>query len=121
MRLLRYWLLRGLIFVSPLALMACNGQPEASDGYRFQHAEFVHLEPEVTFVVHRNLDDLRRHAPSAANAQLEGGRRALFAWSVLTGPTHNRCEVHIVDPTVSYEPEWIGHEVAHCIYGRWHQ
>lgn len=30
------------------------------------------------------------------------------------------CIIHMVDPKVSYKPEFIGHELAHCIYGDWH-
>lgn len=31
------------------------------------------------------------------------------------------CSIHILDPRVSYEPEFIGHEFVHCIHGKFHK
>lgn len=93
-----------------LLLSACG---QSSDGYRFETAEFERESPGVRVVVHASLAELRKAAP--ANAQVKG--RDLYAWSYIT---RDACEMHIVDPRISYQPEWIGHETAHCIYGRWH-
>ena len=30
------------------------------------------------------------------------------------------CDIYIYDPEYTYEPEFAGHELYHCIYGRWH-
>lgn len=102
-----------------LALLAGCDQPSA-DGYAFGAKEFTHTAPAIRFVVHRSLTDLRNAAPFDINAQARSQGRELMAWSTLSGPGHTSCTVHIVDPAVSYQPEWIGHEVTHCIYGRWH-
>ena len=31
-----------------------------------------------------------------------------------------KCKIYIKDPAWKWEPELIGHEVAHCIWGRYH-
>lgn len=31
------------------------------------------------------------------------------------------CQIHIHDPSYSYEPEIAGHEMFHCMYGKWHE
>lgn len=31
------------------------------------------------------------------------------------------CRIHIVDPEVRWQPHVIGHELAHCMYGAWHE
>ncbi len=38
----------------------------------------------------------------------------------LIHPKGGDCQVYIVDPKVSYEPEYLGHEITHCIYGFFH-
>lgn len=95
-----------------LTVSACNS--EVADGYRFERKDTEHLAPETVFVLHKSLNDLRRAAPAGT---VDPETTNLMAWSKLAG---NRCEVHIVDPSVSYQPEWIGHEMAHCIWGQWH-
>lgn len=96
------------------ALMSCNEQPGAADGYVFSNAEYRRLSQPITFVEHHSLAELRFEARTAG-APDDG--RELMAWSELRS---GGCTVHILDPSVRYYPEWIGHEITHCIYGRWH-
>lgn len=93
-----------------VALSGC----ERSDSYVFERKEFERTEPQITIVLHRSLADLRAKAPPSAKSD---PNRKLMAWSVIRP---NGCEMHVVDPAVSYQPEWIGHETAHCVWGRWH-
>ena len=102
---------RALAFAA-LLVAGCDGS--APDGYRFKGKEFERAAPGITVVVHPSAEDLRAKAPAAARSE----DRLLMAWSVIT-PTG--CEMHVVDPAKSYQPQWIGHEAAHCIWGRWHQ
>jgi hypothetical protein len=103
--------MRHSLSLAALLLTACH--QEGADGYSFDHKEYDQHQVTVTIIQHPSLADLRRRAPEAT----EQVRDQLAAWSVLHG---DRCEVHVVDPTVSWQPEWIGHEVAHCAWGRWH-
>lgn len=97
-----------------LLLLAGCDQGGAADGYRFGQKEFDRTRPAITIVTHPTIADLRAKAPKAAQ-QPEG--RDLMAWSIIRP---DGCEVHVVDPARSYQPQWIGHEVAHCVWGRWH-
>lgn len=90
------------------ALAAC-GQP--ADGHRFERKEFERSRPDITIVLHPSVADLRAAAPPSAR------HKYLRGWSVIT---RTGCELHVVDPAASYRPEWLGHEVAHCVWGRFH-
>lgn len=94
-----------------LLLAGCQG----SDTYQFERKEFERAEPAITIVTHPTLADLRAKAPAAAR---QGEGRRLMAWSIIRPDGR---EVHVVDPAKQWRPEWIGHEVAHCVWGRWHQ
>lgn len=99
------------IITAALLLAGCN---QAPDGYRFERKEYERTEPAISIVTHRSLAELRAAAPASAKADPS---RKLMAWSIIRP---GGCEVHVVDPAVSYRPEWIGHEVTHCVWGRWH-
>jgi hypothetical protein len=101
--------MKAAVIAAALLLTGCDG----SDGYKFERKEFDRPQPAITIVTHPTIADLRTAAPAAA--KVEG--RELMAWSIIR-PTG--CEVHVVDPLRSYQPQWIGHEVAHCVCGRWH-
>lgn len=98
-----------ILAVASLALAGCDQQ----DGYTFDRKEFERTQPNITVVTHLSLADLRAKAPPGTN--IEG--RDLMGWSIIR-PTG--CEMHVVDPAKSWMPEWIAHEAAHCIWGRWH-
>lgn len=108
---------RALLALAALAATSCDQQPTAADGYQFERKEFTRLAPAATFVVHRSQAELVAAAPAATRAAVKAEGRSLMAWSVIRPAG---CEVHIVDPAVRYAPEWIGHEVAHCVFGRFH-
>jgi hypothetical protein len=45
----------------------------------------------------------------------------LKAFSTLYPAATNLCTMYILDPQVArYEPEFIGHEFTHCVFGNWH-
>jgi len=99
-----------------IALLAACQQP-ASDGYTFEGAEYAREQVVVRVVTHASLTELR-HAANAAGARDDG--RELMAWATLSGD-RTSCTIHVVDPARVYAPEWLGHELAHCLYGRWHR
>ena len=103
-----------LILAAALLLGGC-GQSEAADGYAFGAATFDRAEPNIRIVTHRSLAELRAAAPGGI---YDTGTAKLMAWSVIRP---DGCEMHVVDPAVSYQPEWIGHELAHCAWGEWHK
>ncbi|SKB62105.1 hypothetical protein [Sphingopyxis flava] len=102
--------MRSLALLAAVLLAGCG----PADGYQFERKEFERAAPNITVVTHPSLKALRDAAPASAKE----GAAELQAWSAITS---RGCEMHIVDPTQSYQPEWIGHEAAHCVYGRWHK
>lgn len=96
-----------------VALLLAGCAQQGADGYQFDDMEFERPAPNITVVTHPSLAMLRAEAPEGA---VEQGRN-LYAWSYIS---RDACEIHVVDPRVAYQPEWIGHEAAHCIWGRWH-
>lgn len=97
---------------SLLFVAGCDDAP--ADGYRFGKPEFERGEITVRFVEHDSLAELRKAYPGRLPAD-----RDLMVWSALD-PKGGPCVVHIVNPRTSYAPEWLGHEIAHCAWGRWH-
>jgi len=98
-----------------LFLLSCNQESQKGpDGYAFESKEFERSEIDLSVVVIRDQAEFNRlkriHAPDVEGLQAFG----FFSLS------SNQCTIYIKDPTWRYEPEWIGHEVAHCVWGRWH-
>lgn len=106
--------MRQLAVLAALLLAAC-GDPKGADGYVFGEAEFERNQIAVTIVQH----DSRASFESAAKARGIADLSALAAFAAYP-PDEPRCVIHIERLSSRYEPEWLGHEMAHCIHGRWH-
>ena len=102
--------MKPLTLLLSLALASC-GQP--SDGYAFDQAEFERRSQAVTVIEHPTLAEMRRAAP--AEALVDG--RALHGFSYLRP---SGCEIHVTDLRAAEARLWLGHEMTHCVYGRWH-
>lgn len=61
------------------------------------------------------------HLALAAKIQGFDNWQAVRAFAVQDPSLLGPCTVHIVDPSVSYHPDYAGHEILHCFYGNWHQ
>jgi hypothetical protein len=94
---------------------SCDQPKTGADGYRFEKMDFERSQLSVTLVPY----------PSAKALQAAGKRfgveraESLAAFATLSR-SEPRCTIHYVHPQVSYEPEWLGHELVHCIYGQFH-
>lgn len=111
-------LLAWLAVCALIALLAgCEQRAPAADGYRFAAREGNPAADGVVVrvVEHGSTAALRRAAPAAA---IEPGRE-LYAFALLS-PDGSRCTIHVVRPETDWQPEWLGHEAAHCLWGRWH-
>lgn len=102
---------RAILAAALFALAAC----QRDDSYSFDRKEYERVQPAITVVTHPNLADLRAKAPRSARSE----DRDLYGWSIIHAD--GGCEMHVVDPAKSWMPEWLGHETAHCIWGRWHK
>lgn len=103
-----------LIFAA-LSLTGCDIPKKAPDGYHFEQGDFERNEIEVTMIQYDNRADFERSA-KRLGAYTEG----LEAFGEV-GISDPWCRIHIMRVSQHYEPEWLGHEVTHCIYGQWHR
>lgn len=110
-------MIRAAIVGVALLLSAC-GQSEAADGYVFAGKQYDRGAVLVKKQEHRSFADLRAALPARMSREWKDTRVARGAWGELHGD--GSCTIHFVDPERSYQPEWIGHETAHCFYGAWH-
>lgn len=85
----------------------------ASDGYAMEREEYRRQEMTVRVVYYRKYSALRE----AAQANRATETQSVRAFSVIQGGV---CTIHMLDPLISYRPELLGHELAHCFHGSWH-
>ncbi len=98
-----------------LALSSCDSTPRAKDGYYFENG--TKTERSIRFVTYTSMDDVKRAYATTKGARKLGPNEDLQAFALVSPTT---CTVHMIDPAVSYKPEWIGHEITHCLYGEFH-
>jgi hypothetical protein len=104
-----------LIIIAAFSIVSCNPSPRSSaDGYNFGNPTFEKTKVEVQFVTYKTRAEFLEAAKKRNVDSLE-----LQAFTELRSP-FNKCTIHVMDPRVKYQPEFIGHELAHCIYGQWH-
>ena len=116
-KMIKAWIAIGIIacVVVLLQLSGCEGSSNrGKDGYVFQQKEYEKTNVEIEFVILRNAREFREY-----QQRIVPGVEGVQAFGELI-PSQNKCILYIKDPNWKYEPEWIGHEVAHCIWGRWH-
>ena len=103
-----------LIIIAAFSIASCNQLPLSADGYNFGNPSFEKSKVEVVFVTYETRAEFMEAAKKRGVASLE-----LQAFTELRDP-FNKCTIHAMDPRVKYQPEFIGHELAHCFYGQWH-
>ena len=104
-----------LIALSLLFLASCDQGPRTGpDGYKFGTKQYEQNPVIVSVVTYKSQKDLYNVAKSKGADYPE-----IVAFSVLT-TERDKCTVHMMDPSVSYQPEYVGHEFLHCVYGQWH-
>ena len=90
------------------------------DGYYFEKSSFTRTEFPVHVVLLKDSNEMAAEITKRMN-KVHGTVQAkdVAAFSVIRNddPT---CTIYMVDPKNKYEPEYIGHEFVHCIYGVWH-
>jgi hypothetical protein len=109
-------LLLALAALATLPLAGCDNN-RGTDGYTCDKKEYTRETQLLTVVLHPDIRHLRHSYTVLVTGKSVFADPNLMAYSLLTPDS---CEVHIVDPGKSYKPEWIGHELVHCLHGRWH-
>lgn len=103
------------ILVLMLLPLGANAQKYGTDNFRFLEKEYENLTPGVEFVLMK--DDREYDAMRRKHLGVQWDTISAFTyWNQEKGT----CKIYIKDPAWKYEPELIGHEVAHCIWGRFH-
>lgn len=90
------------------------GTNTGKDGYKFETKEYQKQTITVAIQVFQSQAAL---AAYAKENNIKAQNLAAFAKLY---PSVDKCTIFVVDPGARYEPEFIGHEFAHCVWGRWH-
>jgi hypothetical protein len=104
-----------LAILTVLMLASCDPAPKkGADDYAFESKEYEKTSLNIEFVILKNQSEFNQAARMYAP-----GVEGLEAFGIIQ-PDTNNCKIFIKDPEWQYVPEFIGHEIAHCIWGRWH-
>ena len=106
--------------------MALSANPadakKAADGYTFSVKDMNNKALEVHIIEYASYPEMTAAWVKADPRRIPDGRH-LAAFSQLdTNPNAplRYCVIHIINPLIEYNPESVGHELMHCIYGNFH-
>ena len=99
-------------------VVSCNSiQPRrGADGYQYTTPEYEQSQMNVNIQTYKSQHDFDNMV-KIMNIKVADSER-VAAFSILRGST---CTIHIVHPSVKYEPEFYGHELMHCYSGQFHK
>jgi hypothetical protein len=102
-----------LILFFALMLGSCDPAPQrGADGYVFGSKQFYKETVQVKVITYSKADFERQ----LVKYKLP---KTTAAFTQLVYP-YDTCTIHMIDPSIRYEPEFVGHEFLHCVYGQWH-
>lgn len=113
-----------IILFLTILLVSCgdgSSKQKGTDGYYFEKETFKRTKFEIELVL--------LNSPAEVSAEVKKRIRSVegtiepknvAAFSIVR-ESDTRCTIYTVDPKIMYEPEWLGHELTHCIYGVWHR
>lgn len=105
-----------------LTLVSCS--KKASDDYEFERKEYTLLDQKIEFVLISNEQEFNKLAQEFVGPDQNADNLGAFSRLRLNRDDENlagsECIVYIKDPEWVYEPEYIGHEITHCLFGDWH-
>jgi len=88
----------------------------SADNYQFGKKQYENSRVTVDIVTYESRNDLQKEARKYGVTDPN-----LAAFSLLFKNDQSKCTIHMMDPSISYEPEFAGHEFLHCVYGQWHR
>lgn len=109
--------MRKLWFVSLfLLLFSCEASTNrnGADGYTFGEPSYEKTRVTITLITYKTRKEF---LDASKKRGVKSNTVAAFAE---LKPPFDTCTIHVMDPRVKYEPEFYGHELAHCFYGQWH-
>lgn len=106
------WVISLILLIGISVTQGQSQNTVGPDGYKFLTKQYTRTNVKVRVVVHPNRASLQRAADKV------GLNAGTLSFTNVNNP--KECVVHIVDPSYTYEPEIVGHEFLHCMYGQWH-
>lgn len=107
--------MKKICIILALLVASCN-QPvsnRGADGYQFGDRQYERESVQVKIVTYKT----KREFDAALRKYKLPEETVAFTELY---PPFDTCTIHMVDPAISYEPEFVGHEFLHCAYGQWH-
>ena len=122
-KMYKYFVALSLSIISTTAISAVG-----RDGYEFPSSReiindkvvqirVIYLDSQRDLLI--KFKKLDTSSKSKTRPDGEDKDRKLYAFS-LVSKLGGVCTVYIVNPTKTYRPEILGHEVFHCLEGDWH-
>jgi hypothetical protein len=107
----------GFMLVSLLA--SCGKSPSSvgGDGYYFEKETLTRTDLALHVVLVKDQAEMTQLLKEHGRQPVAGNEVAAFS---TYSPVEPRCTIYMIDPKLSYQPEFIGHELVHCVYGNWH-
>lgn len=87
------------------------------DDHIFDQPENINSNLKVTVKLYRDKKGLQKEYRKNPFNRLD--HNTINAFTSLD-KKNNKCTIHVLSPATNYEPQYLGHELFHCIYGRWH-
>jgi len=104
-------------------LASCGREPSkiGKDGYYFEKETFTRTEfPVEVKLIGSEAEMISEYKKRVKDKNVKVDAKSLAAFAVIR-KNDNKCTIYMLDPKVKYQPEYIGHEFVHCIYGEWHR
>lgn len=111
------------LLILSVFLASCDNvtNKKAADGYYFEKETFTRTNFPVEVVLiqsEKEMVKLLEEKQGKISGKISPKDAAAFT-VIRTNDT--KCTVYMLDPKIKYQPEYIGHEFVHCIYGVWHK
>lgn len=97
-------------------MAACQQSQFGQDGYQFEGKEVPTRQNVVLNVVEYGSKLQITKAGKKEYGIIAGALDGFNGYS----PYRNECTIHVMDPSIRYDPATIGHEVTHCVWGEFH-
>jgi hypothetical protein len=100
-------------------VVSCQKQKNTGcDGYYFEKETFTRTDLGVHVVLVQSQKEMETLLEEHHRTIADGRQVAAFSVLKVNEP---ECTIYMIDPKISYQPEFIGHELVHCVYGDWHK
>ena len=100
-------------------LASCGKSPSnvGKDGYYFEKETLTRTDLQIHVVLVKDQTEMTKLL--ADHGRIVGDGSVVAAFSTYS-QVEPKCTIYMIDPKLSYQPEYIGHEFVHCVYGNWH-